>query len=230
MAGYSRPVVEMMVKSKSSKLSLCVSAIAMSAIVAGCTGTSTYGTGKSQEEQLFEDLTSIAMLGSKEKKKRIDYISRPTLVKPQTADLPSPLDENSSESAYFPKDPETKRAELLKRLEEAEKNGEELPEEILALRKASISRKGNRGVVYARGEVVEKYDPGLVKRQREEFLKKKAERDGVRGAAPRRWLTEPPSKYRTPEQTAAVGEVGEKEQDPYKAKKEKKFNIFDVFE
>ena len=72
MAGYSRPVVEMMVKSKSSKLSLCVSAIAMSAIVAGCTGTSTYGTGKSQEEQLFEDLTSIATLGSKEKKKRID--------------------------------------------------------------------------------------------------------------------------------------------------------------
>jgi len=205
-------------------------AVASVAVVtlAGCTGTSTYGTGKTQEAQLLEDLTSIATIGSGEKKKPINYISRPGLVKPpQVAGLPTPAEKVSSQAGYFPVSPEEKRADLLKRIEEAEAKGEELPEDVQQLRKEAAAKSNASG----RGRFHTDYVDDTIKsdeakKSRLAFLKRKAELDGTRGAAPRKYLTEPPKIYRTPEQTAAIGEVGEEEKNPY-VKKDNKTNLFD---
>lgn len=187
-------------------------------LLAGCTGTSTYGTGVSQEGQLYEDLLGIAALGSNKKKKRIDYMSRPKLIKPPTvAALPTPAEKVESESGYFPKDPETARAARLAAIAEAEKNGGELPEEVLAARRAAAARSSVQRID-ASDKMSAEVDPQLAKRQRALFLKQKGQRAGALGAAPRKYLTEPPKDYRTPEQTAAIGEVGEKEKSPYKRK------------
>lgn len=195
--------------------------------LAGCTGTSTYGTGKSQELQLLEDIGGIATIGAKKKKPRIDYMARPKLIKPTTtAALPTPAESTSDESGYFPTNPEEKRAVLLKQIEEAEKNGTELPEEVQAMRRASIVRPGDpdfdRSFKNSRKEqeIVENAGANA-----EKFAKRKAELRGARGAAPRRYLTEPPSTYRTPEQTAAVGDLGEKEKDPYQKRKSRFLDI-----
>ena len=200
------------------------------AIVAGCSGTSTYGTGKTQEAQLLEDLTSIATIGSGEKKKPINYISRPGLVKPpqsQVAALPTPAENVSSQAGYFPVSPEEKRADLLKRIEEAEAKGEPLPADVQELRKASAeadkSSKRNR---FHSDYVDDTIKSDEAKKAREAFLRQKAQVAGAQGAAPRKYLTEPPKIYRTPEQTAAIGEIGEKEKNPY-AKKKNDGNLLD---
>ena len=192
--------------------------------LAGCTGTSTYGTGVTQEAQLLEDVSSIAMLGSKKEKRSIDYTSRPKLVKPpKVASLPSPAEKVESESGYFPTNPEEKRKTTLARIAEAEKNGEALPEDVLAARRES-ARIGNanrtRGLTPADDKYIDPTTPDQHRAARAEFIKRRAEVRGISGAAPRKYLTEPPQKYRTPEQTAAIGVVGEKERNPY-AKNEK---------
>ena len=53
-------------------------------LASGCTGTSTYGTGVTQEAQLYEDILGLATLAPAKKNKKIDYMARPKLVKPPT--------------------------------------------------------------------------------------------------------------------------------------------------
>lgn len=202
---------------------LAIGLMALSA----CTGTSTYGTGKSQEAQLLEDIGGIAMIGSKKKKQQIDYISRPGLVKPTDSTLPAPAESVADADGNFPQNPEERRLALLKQIEEAEKNGEALPEEVIAMRKASITRPGDPGYINpAEDRVSGRLDPKEEKAAREAFLKKQAETRGATGAAPRKYLTEPPQRYRTPLQTAEVGNVGEKENDPFA--KDKQTNLLDT--
>ena len=115
---------------------LLASAVALS----GCTGTSTYGTGKSQERQLFDDITGIVSLGGGKKKERIDYSSRSGLVKPPSrAELPAPAESIQGGDGYFPEDAETKRKRVLAAIDEAEANGTELPPEVAAARRESAA-------------------------------------------------------------------------------------------
>jgi len=213
--------------SKRVNISSLLIAVSGIALLSGCTGTSTYGTGKTQEAQLLEDLTSVATIGSSEKKAKINYISRPGLVKPpQTASLPAPTENVESQSGYFPVSPEQKRANLLKAIADAEANGDPLPEEVVAMRKASIVQPKTFQNPEERDRENERFDPQKQKKAREAFLKQQALLKGTVGAADRQWLTEPPKKYRSPETTAEVGSVGEKESDPYKYKDDKT-NLFD---
>src|SRR5690606_32490863 len=55
-----------------------VSALALS----GCMGSPTYGTDKTANEQLIEDLTGVLALGPK-RQPQIEYQPRPELVKPE---------------------------------------------------------------------------------------------------------------------------------------------------
>ncbi len=196
-----------------------VAALAGLGVLTGCSaGGYTYGTGVSQEQQLVSDLTSMVALGTSEKKKPIDYSSRPTLVPPpKTAELPSPAERVDQESAYFPQNPEERRQDLARSVEEAEANGTALPEEIVAARRASaengkrIARRKPVTAASTNSEAWEEISPAEQRRQRAEFLKRKAEVSGTRGAAPRKYLTEPPKEYRTPASTAPIGETGERE-------------------
>ncbi|MEM8748970.1 MAG: hypothetical protein AAGF28_01620 [Pseudomonadota bacterium] len=219
------------VMSLKSKLGFGVAAILSAGLLAGCTGGTTYGTGKSQEAQLFDDLTGIVALGGGGKKKeRIDYNSRPKLVKPPVAgQLPPPAKQVAGDDGYFPTSPEEKRAQLLAAIEEAERTGAELPPEVMEARKESIRRTesprdrvGDR----FRAENELKPDDGEARRL---FLKRKAELAGAQGAAPRKYLTEPKRTFRTPAETAAVGEMGDKEVDPRLLNQKPKKSIFDIF-
>jgi len=125
-----------------------------------------------------------------------------------------------SVSGNYPVDPETKRQRLLKRIKEAEDNGEALPDEVIAARKASIAKVSPNTVsAHDLDRGYHELTSEERARLREEFLRRRAQTSATRGAAPRKWLTEPPKKYRTPAETADIGEIGDKEQDPRPGKK-----------
>lgn len=198
-------------------------------LVAGCMGGSTYGTGVSQETQLLTDITGIVGL-SDDKQTEIDYSSRPGLVKApkESSELPPPAETVESDSAYFPTNPEERRAAL--------RDGKKKP----------FTRRDG-GIDHTLPGAVEGYEPTgattedqwrsraddgtgdrepsaaeMAARSKEgkaSRLKRMQEIAGTGlGTGPRRYLTQPPSEYRTPADSAPVGQTGEYEY----GKKEKK--------
>ncbi len=196
--------------------------LASTVILSGCTGTSTYGTGKSQERQLFDDITGIVALGGGNKKERIDYSSRSGLVKPPSrSELPAPAESIQGGDGYFPEDSETKRQRLLAAVDEAEANGTELPPEVAEARRQSAAAQSSKvGGKHEDRDL--RYDPTKERIERSEFLKRKAELSGATGAAPRKYLTEPKRIYRTPADTAPAGVIGEEAKNPNLTTKKKK--------
>ncbi|MFD0916139.1 hypothetical protein ACFQ14_06950 [Pseudahrensia aquimaris] len=195
-----------------------LAAPAAALLLSGCVGTSTYGTGKTQEEQLYDDLLGIAAMSGLEKKKEpINYLSRPGLVKPPAvAELPAPAETVENQAGYFPSDPEARRQQLLSDLADAEANGGELPPEIVAARRESAERaKVLRRPGAADVRDNDAMTPEERKAAREAFLADRSLSRGASGTAPRKYLTEPPAPYRTPAESAPVGVPGEKEVDPY---------------
>ena len=196
-------------------------ALCFVSLLAGCSGN-TYGTGVSSEKQLFDDVTGIVGMGSSQKKKRIDYSSRPTLVKPPVvAQLPPPAETVNAESGYFPEDPEIKRQRLLGELEDAEANrvpGSELSPELQAMRAESLARNKAIGVTTttftgAKNSDGDCFTCDFYERtngDKRRLAEKTAERKRV-GVQKRRYLTEPPDEYRRPAETAEAGVVGEEE-------------------
>ncbi|MEP0943012.1 MAG: hypothetical protein ABJH20_15015 [Rhizobiaceae bacterium] len=190
------------------------------ALLAGCSGN-TYGTGVSSEKQLVDDLGNMVTLDLAREKKRIEYPSRPKLVKPpEVAQLPTPAENVQAESAYFPENPEEKRKRLIANLEEVEANGgrAELSPELQEMRAVSLERsKTNaKSDLYATGPHNE--DGECVPceyRARKALDQQRLEQRTVARQNPtakkRRYLTEPPTEYNVPAETAEVGVLGEKE-------------------
>jgi len=184
----------------------------------GCQGSSTYGTGKTSGEHLLEGIGAIT--GGRTKKARIDYSPRPGLVTPpKNSALPQPLEGDSTYVAGLPESPEQQRVRLRGEAPKAKERSGELPIEFLK-RKRDPNAVRLPAQPYKHDEVIDaNYNP---KYSRKRFLKQKAEIAGVSGAAPRRYLTEPPKQYRTPLDTAPVGEIGEDEDVKAKRYKKKK--------
>lgn len=219
-----------MAMDKPLNISRIAAALFATGLIAGCTGTSTYGTGKTQEAQLLQDVTGILSIGGGgDKKKRIDYSARPRLVKPPKVDtLPAPAEQISDQAGYFPTNPEEQRQVNLEAVRRADETGGELPPEVIAARRDSAARQ-TTALSNPYPDRTPHVDPSLTRKQRAEFLKQKAELGGgLSGSAPRKYLTQPPAEYRTPAETAPVGEVGEKTVDPKLAKKKDR-SLFDVF-
>ncbi len=211
----------MMLKSSVKNLVLFTGVIVLPLAIAGCQGSSTYGTGKTSGEHLLGGLGGIA--GGSGKKQKIDYSPRPGLVTPPKGGaLPEPLDEGgSSFNSDLPESPEQRRVRLQSEAPKAHERSGAIPIEEMKRRRDPDSKR-LAAPEYTRDETLENYDP---KYNRKRFLKHKAEIAGVSGAAPRKYLTEPPRKYRTPHDTAVVGEIGEDED--VKAKRYKKKKKFD---
>ena len=190
------------------------------ALLAGCSGN-TYGTGVSSEKQLVDDVGNMLTLDLAKEKKRIKYDSRPKLVKPpEVAQLPTPAENVEAQSAYFPEDPELKRARLLAELEEAEANPRsgELSPELQRLRAESLERSrtdpnSKRFATAPRNEDGEcvPCEYKIRKELDEKNLERKTAERLDRTKKKRRYLTEPPDVYQAPAETAEVGNVGEKE-------------------
>ncbi len=208
------------------KLAMVVGIAALPLIVSGCVGSSTYGTGKTSGEHLMEGLGGL--VGSPEKKAPINYTPRPGLVEPpKEAALPQPLEDGTSTS-NLPEDPEQRRARLRGEAPKAHERSGAIPLDFMKKKRdpdSTTQRVATKP--YTRDETLEpNYD---ARYNRKRFLKYKAEIAGVSGAAPRKYLTEPPSQYRTPADTAVSGEVGiDEEVKARKAKGKKSWSWRDL--
>ena len=208
---------------KTSLLVLGVLALGLS----GCIGGTTFGTGVSQEQQLLEDLEGMMSMGSKKRKRKIDYSARPDLVLPaKTAALPAPLEtESSTSNVDWPESPEQRIARIRGEAEEADPRSGEISVEELKRKKVGIRiatgvdnnpemDKDGHAAIYALRD-------GTYKKTK--MLKEKySYSTGVK----RKYLTEPPVDYRVPIATAPVGDLGiseaEKERRAEKLAKAKK--------
>jgi hypothetical protein len=208
-------------KISTNRLAMATAILALPLVVSGCQGSSaTYGTGKTSFEHLADGLGGV--LGSKAKKKPINYSTRPGLVKPpQTAALPEPvLGGTSSFDGDLPEDPELRRARMLGQAPKVHERSGALPIEFMQKRKRDPKTAKVVPVQkWDRDGTLEDYNPRL---QRKQYLKRKAELAGIRGTADRKYLTEPPKQYRTPADTAPVGEIGESESSKARKRKGKK--------
>jgi len=198
-------------------------------ILSGCVGGTTYGTGVTQEQQLLNDLEGMVSFGSTKRKSRINYDARPNLVMPaQTATLPNPLEEEATTSNVdWPESPEQRLARIRGEAEEADPRSGEISQE--------EQRRQKTGIRIARGkfenpdldregastlDAIETDSSRKVRRAKSQFA--------LSTGAKRKYLTEPPVEYRTPYESAPVGELGiseaEKENRAEKAAKIKKQN------
>ena len=163
--------------------------------LAGCSPT--YGTDKTANRQLVEDVTGILSLGPSGKRAVIDYRPRPELVKPQsTAVLPPPQDDvTASAGGQWPESPEAR----LRRIRD-----EASTEQGLTTTQIIRDGSGREQVV---GGGVDLNQPGA---QRAEFKRRLAQQNQGDPNV-RRTLSEPPGAYRQPAATAPTDELGEPE-------------------
>ena len=206
------------------RIATFVTLLASTTFLAACSGSNTYGTGVSQEAQLLSDLSGIVALGPAERKKPIDYSARPKLVRaPADGTLPSPAEQGGgAESAYFPTNPEERQAARNARVAKpwTRRDGgidHTIPEDVDA---PSASREAPYEPWRGRADDgTGDREPSAAEMARNsiEGKKERLKRfreitgNGSLGTGPRRYLTQPPQEYRTPAETAAVGDVGEYE-------------------
>ena len=181
-------------------------ATASAALLAGCNvGSSTYGTGKSQEAQLVSDLASVVSF-KKKKPQRIDYSERAKLVKPGSAgSLPAPIEVNEASSA-FPGG------------EQAATPGA----------KPRIVRRGEDGLSAEDRKFMNWQGPNTKAYRewtRKRVEKAKAAKALATNSSGRRYFTEPPTEYRKAYDSAPTGDVGLTE-DSKNFRKKSKGNIF----
>lgn len=177
-----------------------------SAMLAGCMGSPTYGTDKTANQQLVEDLSGILSLTPK-KRDPIDYKPRPQLVKPDTtAVLPPPQSSvTTASNGAWPQSPEQRLARVRADATEGTLNP---------------AYRVETDIVPVRAETVD--TPQDFRQQREAFKQALAAQKGV--TPQRRYLSDPPLDYRQPAATAPTDDLGEdewkKERDAKRASRE----------
>ena len=185
----------------------------------GCLGP-TYGTGKSQGETLFDDMNNFVSIGgiggSDDSSKKIAYTPRPELVKPEdTSVLPQPqVARNTTGDPNWPESPEERSA----RIQAAAYQGDgPLPAEFTTKRKEGVTqgyldRTSGDGYDFSG----KRNSSGVLSPQemkgRSELIKQRLAEQKQGSPAQRRYLSEPPIKYREPAATAPVGDPGEDEE------------------
>ena len=190
------------------------------AAVAGCTGTSTYGTGTSQEMQLVKDISGLVSL-KRSKAAKIAYEERPGLIKPGAATLPPPVETAAATPtgdgvSAFPVSPEQRRAQRRPALE----RGEKISSGNTGGTEQNLSAEDRKFMNWS-GPPTPAYRRWLSKRAK---LLPKGQKV-IAGDAPRKYLTQPPAEYRTPYDSAPKDQVGEAESSK-EFKKKSKGNIF----
>lgn len=180
-------------------------AVGAAALLSGCMGSPTYGTDKTAAAQLFDDVSGIVststLTGGNNREAAIAYKPRPELVRPASmAVLPEPQRELTADAnSAWPESPEQRRKRLR---DEATENQDNFSY------RSPISMQGG----------IPQGSASLTPEQRAELERRK--REGKQGdASSRKYLSEPPVAYRVPNETAAVGDLGEDEW-----KKEKRGN------
>ena len=195
--------------------------VAAAALVMGCLSLGgclgpTYGTGKSQGETLFDDMNNFVSLGDSGDKRAIAYTPRQELVKPDnTSVLPQPqVARNTTGDPNWPESPE----ERSKRIQAAAYQGDgPLPAEFASKRKegvtqAYLDRTSGTGYNFKKNDD----DAGVMSPQelksRSSLVAERLKERNQGNPTQRKYLSEPPLKYRQPASSAPVGDPGEDEE------------------
>ena len=185
------------------------------ALVAGCNGGTTYGTGTTHEEATAKSFMNMLAL-SQEKQPKVDYEARPDLVMPASKDaLPQPVDEIETVEEDWPISPEERIAAVREAAPDEDDRSGEIPLEFMLSEKEGI---GNSATLYNRslrrnekdgGQFIKEIKKDAAGITASDKLKKKREQlTYSTSASQRKYLVEPPSEYRTPAETAEAGDVG----------------------
>lgn len=168
-------------------------------LLAGCVASPTYGTGRTANAQLVDDIAGIIPFSGSGDRETIAYTPRPELVRPASMEvLPTPQPSvASAENPAWPESPEERRA----RVRQEATDNQETPG----------YRPRVRGNIDTSDRWADREGPEpLSASHRSEVLQRRA------AAAPsttadRRYLSEPPVVYRQPSDTAPADELGESE-------------------
>lgn len=212
MASVSFDVVQMVkcMSSQSSFLKVVPALVLGAFALTGCIESATYGTGKTQEAQLAEDLTGI--FGGKERE-RIEYVERPNIVRPNNATvLPTPETNVATNGQLWPESPDAR----LQRLREDLQSPDAATRGAAKRELTRLDNDKRDGFRLRQRErfIAAGIDPDKTELTRAEeralFLRLRDQRRGRTGFSNpnRRYLTEPPTTYREPYSTAAAGSLG----------------------
>lgn len=184
-----------------------VTLVCASALLSGCMGSPTYGTGKSANQQLVEDLTGVLSITPSRNNSEIAYNPRPELVRPATLEvLPEPQAAvASADNPAWPESPEQRRARLRAEATENQENAAYRS----PITSSGMARGGFNGSVDENGRPIALGDLPNQQARLEAQRRARAQNQGDPNA--RRYLSEPPIQYRRPAETAAAGELGEDE-------------------
>jgi hypothetical protein len=184
-----------------------IKAVALAALfsLGGCVSSPTYGTGKTANAQLFEDVSGAFSIKPKPPT-GIKYEPRPEVLKStQVAGLPEPQEPVTKQAGVWPESPEEKRIRLR------------------AEATAGQSDPNFEPTIYddtvTRGQTA--FDPSNPNSADRDARKRVyTDRNAIKEAKKikaagsptnRKHLSEPPLDYRQPTDTAAYGDLGEDE-------------------
>ncbi|HEV7414633.1 MAG TPA: hypothetical protein VGN98_00635 [Tianweitania sediminis] len=200
-----------MTRFKAGRIACLAPVLLASALASGCLSSPTYGTDKTANEQLYEDLTGMFAVGGS-RDEPIDYKPRPELVRPApgaTPALPPPQQSVASvEGGQWPESPEQRRARIRAEATANQDNPNYRPEVVPDV---ALSQRARQPLAFGReNEIPQNGTESNARVQREEFNRRLADqRQG--NPTTRKYLSEPPLDYRAPAPTAPVGDVGEDE-------------------
>ena len=171
----------------------------------------TYGTSKTANEQLAQDLSGILSLAPKDREE-VEYTPRPELVRPTEKDLALPAPQPKvagRDNPNWPESPEAKRKRLRG---EATANRDQPgfePTVVGDLNAPSSGRQTRLGASSTRAD--SGLEDSLSKRDQKGVFKARLVEARQGSPTTRRFLSEPPVAYRQPEATAPVDDLGEDE-------------------
>lgn len=190
-----------------------VAAACAVAVVSGCMGSPTYGTGRSANAQLLDDLTGIVstdtLIASQSGRSEIAYTPRPELVRPASLEvLPEPQQNLASgENPQWPESPEQRRARIRA---EATANRDSASYRAPVQGSAMSSAPTSSGATLTGPEAAQGRPTAQMNTRRSDV--QAAAQARVQGEpVGRRHLSDPPTVYRTPADSAPVGELGQDE-------------------
>ncbi|MCB1422700.1 MAG: hypothetical protein KDJ69_09580 [Nitratireductor sp.] len=202
-----------------------------SAVLSGCVGGTTYGTGVAQEEATVEDLANILAI-RKKPKKTIDYDPRPDLVIPEDKQLIEPAQNTGVDDQSWPESPEKRVARV--RDEADAVRGDVVEELRFARRQKSFQSVDPNAAPRGEGIPNQTCDPSGISMRKctpaEISNAVRAQRKEIASVGKtghqRRYLTEPPIEYRTYSQDAPIGDQGYTEEELARIEAERKRKQF----
>ncbi|WP_420959541.1 hypothetical protein [Brucella sp. IR073] len=181
--------------------------------LSGCVSSPTYGTDKTANEQLIDDMSNIASFGARNKE-RIEYKPRPELVKPagHATTLPPPQESVAQAgSGNWPESPEARR----KRLRDEATANQDNPNYVspIAGEGPAPSSWGRKDLASANSRAADRASRGTTTMTPEQSKEIIRQRQLAKTGSPttRKYLSEPPLDYRQPAPTAPAGDLGEDE-------------------